>query len=1090
MWLTHAAVRRPVAMAMFFIAVGLMGIMAYLRLPKQMMPDTDIPYITVYCVYPGASPDDAERLVGEPIEKAVSTISGVDEVNTVSRESLCYIVVAFEVGQDVDEAAADVRDKVSSVLNDLPDDAEQPVVQKMDISAEPTIVAGATSSQLAPRELRTFADRTISDRLAGAKGVATVSVNGGEVREIQVRAKQDRLQAIGMSLTEFRAWLALQNLDVPSGDLDEGEKNYSVRVLGQFKSPEEIRQLTFKTEDGAVIRLRDVADVEDSVAKSDTISRLNGEPSVSFTVTKASNANVIETADAIKERLGVLEKTLPGDVKFTVSSDESEFTKDSLHDLVTSLIYGVLFATALVFWVLRNLRATTIIFFAIPTSLLATFMVMDLIGFTMNFMTMLGLALAVGILVDDSIVVLENIYRHLAMGKPPVQAAIDGRQEIGLAAVAITLTDVVVFVPIAMMGGIIGKFFRPFGATVAFATMFSLLVSFTITPMLAARWMKGKDVGKHGADEGDTGEIAVRNRTRYVRILDFCISRWGRWVTIVCGFGLLVVILLTVGKSIGMDFMSSSDRGEFNVYLELPIEKNLDASDRMARQAEEIVRKHPEVKTVITTVGKSADKSGKNFAELSVKCCDRAPKMQRLLAKLTGKTLWETKDPEKSVKGQPPVMKTVRTDHVDDIVARIQRECAEIPGVTIRVRGPSRGMGGMNPIEVELSGSRDAGLIEYANKVAERFHQVPEFQGINLGYKVGKPEIQARMNRTRIREMGLSAAQVASALRYAIEGDTSLKYREGSDEFDIRIELQDSDVAKPDDVGNIIVATKENQPVRLREVADVKQGVGPAELTRKNRQDMISVGLSPGTMATSEAMTRVDAIMTKELPVPVGMSYKIGGDADIMADSMGFMMDAMMVAVILVFALLVMLFESWFYPFIIMMGVPMALSGAYLGLKVAGCTNSIFGMIGFIMLIGLVTKNAILLIDYTNTLRSRGYSRHDALLRAGPTRMRPIMMTTFALVLSLLPISTGFGRGSEMRQPLGAAVTGGVLFSMYLTLLVMPALYTVMDDVQGLYMRIKRFMFRIPVDADAEKPDETNVVPDEDASEDRPEIFE
>ncbi len=618
MWLTRVAVKRPVAMAMFFIAVGLMGLMAYVQLPKQLFPNVDIPFVTVATVYPGASPDDAERLIGEPIEQAVSTISGVDEVSTTSREGLCYVLVKFEVGADPNEAAADVRDKVAGVVDQLPDDADAPIVQKFDFSAQPTIITGATSDQLDNRELRTFADRTIKDRLSGAKGVASVAVGGGDIREIQVRVHQDRLEAIGMSVSEFRSWLALQNLDVPGGSLQEGERNFSVRVLGQFKTPDEIRQLTFQTHDGALVRLRDVAEVVDAIAEPETVSRLNGKPSVTFTVTKTSEANVIETADGVKQRLALLQQTLPGGVKFTTSSDESVFTKDSLDDLVKSLIYGVLFATALVFWVLRNLRATVIIFFAIPTSLLATFMLMDLVGLTMNFMTMLGLALAIGILVDDSIVVLENIYRHLAMGKTPEQAALDGREEIGLAALAITLTDVVVFVPIAMMGGIVGKFFRPFGATVAFATMFSLLVSFTITPMLAARWMKGKDV-KHGDGEGEAGETAVRRRTVYVRALEFTISRWGRWVAVVGAALTLVVIMATIGKSLGMNFFSSADQGELTVYIEMPIDKNLDATDRVARQVEEILKGYPEVETVITDVGRAAQTSGRNYAQISVK---------------------------------------------------------------------------------------------------------------------------------------------------------------------------------------------------------------------------------------------------------------------------------------------------------------------------------------------------------------------------------------------------------------------------------------------------------------------------------------
>jgi len=1050
MWLTQAAIKRPVAMAMFFIAIALLGLMAWFKLPKQLFPDTEIPIITVSTVYPGAGPDEVERLVSKPIEETVATISRVDKVRSMSRESLSLVIVQFEPATDEEAAASDVRDKVFGVLRELPDDAEQPIVQKLDITAQASVIAGAVSDQLSTRELRTLGDRTVKDRLSSAMGVASVGVGGGDVREIHVSVRQDRLAAVGMSLTDLRNWLVMQSLDLPGGTFSEGEKEFSVRVLGEFTKVDEIRQLTLSTPMGGVLRLSDLAKVTDTVEEPTTYARLNGKPSVSFSVTKSSSANVIETVDAVKARIETLERSLPGNVDFTLVRDESVFTKDSLHDLVMSLVYGVLLATLVVYYFLRNVRATIIIFFAIPTSLLATFFVMQVIGYTLNFMTMLGLALAVGILVDDSIVVLENIYRHLSMGKEPVQAAIDGRAEIGLAAVAITMTDVVVFIPIALMGGIVGKFFRPFGATVAVSTLFSLLVSFTLTPMLAARWLKRADVEKMVREE-DARESAVRRRTPYVRALDFCISRWwSRLLTVFTAVVVLVAATIVLGKMLGFSFIPTADQGEFTVYVELPIDKNLEATDAVVRRVEKIVAVCPEVEAYSTDVGRMADQQGKNYGQVAVQCKELAPKFQRVVSRMRGITMLKKRGgTEMRVRG------------VGELRVEMQAACDKIPGAVIRVRPPTHGgAGGTNAIAVEIQGPREAGLVEVSQQVYEKLRAVPGFDA-DLSHKVGKPEIQAKINRKRATELGLSAAQIAVAIRTAVEGDTTLKYRERGDEFDIRIGCEDSDTDASLRVPEIVVAMRNGRPVRLRDVADVITGQGPAQLTRLSRQDLITVGIDAGGMPDSAVRGIIDREL-KDMSFPAGITYNVGGSVEMMQDSMMYMLEALRISIILVFALLVVLFESWFHPFTIMLGTPMGVTGALIGLWIAGCTNSIFSMIGMIMLIGIVTKNAILLVDFTNTLRGRGLPRREALLRAGVTRMRPIVMTTLTLALSLTPISTGFGRGAEFRQGLGASVTGGVLFSMFLTLLVIPAFYCLLDDFQSwIYLPVKRGLIRL-----------------------------
>lgn len=1049
MWFTYTAIRRPVAMTMVFVALGFLGALAWFELPKELFPDTEIPVMSVSSVYPGAAPEEVERLIVEPIEDAVSTISNVDTVRGISIEGMGYVIIIFDADTDQEAAASDVRDRVATIVGMLPDDADTPVVQKFDMNAFPTVVMGATSEYLSNRELRTVADNTIKDRLAGAVGVATVEVSGGDVREIQIKVRPERLTAIGMSLSQFQGWLAAQSLDLPAGSFKEGEKHYTVRLLGEFKSVDEIRRLRLRTADGGLLELQDIANVSDSVEEADTYARLNGLPAVAVSVTKTTNANVIETVEAVKERAEALQKTLPGDVQFTYVLDESKFTEESLHDLTNHLMLGILLATLIVYAFLRNVRATVIIFVAIPTSLLATLFVMNSVGYTVNFMTMLGLSLAIGILVDDSIVVLENIYRHLAMGKSPEQAAIDGRMEIGLAAVAITMVDVVVFVPIAMMEGMVGKFFRPFGLTVAVSTLFSLAVSFTLTPMLASRWLQHGDAAG-SEDEEDRAEVVVRANGPYVRLLDFCVRRWwGRLTSVLVGFGLTVGALMWLLPTLGTALTPDPDQGQLSAYIELPIDKNIDATDRITRRVEEIVARVPEVEAYSTQVGRMGRNRGPNYAEITVKCYDLAPKVQRTIAGARGITMIEGDDGSKE-----------RVRGVDDLCQELEAACRrEVTGAVIRVRASSVLGGGsgaqdINPLAVEISGTREMGLVEMSERVRQRLAAEPGWDAMS-SYQTGRPEVQARIDRVRAASLGLSAAQIATALRVAVEGDTTLEYRELGDEYKIRIEFTPEHTDATSRLPNVIIGMNQGRPVRLRDVAILEEGAGPAQLTRRDRLDMISIGVNPGELSTGEATRKIEEIM-KEFTFPPGMSYQMGGSSEMMTESFGYIYKSLMISIVLVFALLTVLFESWFHPLTLMTCTPMAITGAIMGLKIAGCILDIFGMIGIIMLIGIVSKNSILLVDYTNTLRRRGFARADALVRSGVTRFRPIMMTTLTLAMSLLPLSTGLGRGAELRQALGASVTGGILYATFVSLVVVPSFYCWMDDLQRAYVWLKR----------------------------------
>ncbi len=1044
-------------MSMVFFALIVLGLYCYSELPVQLLPSIGAPYITVQTVYPGTSPEEMERLVTEPIEDAVSSIGGVDDVRSISQEGLSLVIVKFVEGMDEDAAAADVRDRVSAVRAQLPDDAEDPVVAKFDITAMPIMLIGV-SAERPSREVKMVVEERVKDRLANVPGVASVSVAGGEEREIQILVDQGRLAALGFSLGDLHRLLAAQNLNLPAGKIKEGRSEYAVRVLGEFVSVDEIRNLTLLSPRGARVRLSEIAEVRDTSADVQTIGRLNGKSSVQLSIQKTSESNTVEVARLVKRELEELKKELPPDFSFGIASDQSIFTEDALHDLRVSLSLGVLLATLVVFFFLRNLPSTFIIFTAIPTSMITTFIPVRLLGFSLNFMTLLGLALAVGILVDDSIVVLENIYRHLGMGKPPAKAAFEGRMEIGLAAVSITMCDVVVFVPIAFVTGIVGQFFRPFALVVAFSTLTSLFVSFTLTPMLASRWLKSADVPEE-TGEDRVGEAAMRRFWWYVPVLRRAIGPYSRFGTILLGFFALIFAIIVIGPRLGKEFFPRLDQGEAYIFAELPGSARLEETDRVLRQIEDVLRRYPEVETIFTEAGRSMSLRGSQYGQVTIKLIEKAGFIDRLLH--PGQRVITIRRGDKEIRK--------RRRHVQDIADELQRVLASIPGAEIRVRTESRhGTGGVNPLELEITGSDAQAVVETAQRVYEQMYKVPQAIGVDISHKPGKPEIQARIDRVKAAQLGFTVSEIAMALRGAIEGLVGTEYREAGEEYDIRLRLRPEDRVTTEQVENVIIGIRNNQPVRLGDVAVVAPGRGPTQIDHRRGLRMVTISCALGRdesgriIAQSKLQRLIEEKILNQMVFPPGVRWQWGAVAEWQEESFQKLYRAMLLGGSLIFMVLCALYESWFYPLVIMMTVPMALVGGLLGLIVAGVHLNIMSLIGFMMLLGLVTKNAILLVDYTNTLRRQGFDRQEALLRSGPVRMRPILMTTLTLVFSLLPIVVGVGRGAEIRQPMAAVVTGGMIVSTILTLLVVPAFYTVLDDVQErIYMPAKRLLLRL-----------------------------
>jgi HAE1 family hydrophobic/amphiphilic exporter-1 len=1090
MWLTDVSIRRPVFILMIVLGIVVLGLRSRMMLLTDLYPDINLPFVAVQTVYPGAGPEEVESQISERIEEAVSSVNRIRTVQSTSQEGISFVGIEFELGTNLDVATADIRQKIDQVRGQLPRDADLPIVSRLDVRSIPVLQIGVLSTR-SPKELRDYVDNTLKDRLANLKGVASVLVTGGEIREIEVKVDRDRLDAYDIPIATITNALLQHNLNVPGGSITAGERELAVRVVGEFRSIREIEDLDITIPDpnggpSAIVRLGDIAAVTDGTRKREDITRVGRQDSVGILIVKQSAANTVEVVDAVKAQIGNLERKgiIPGDIKLKIQLDQSKFILESIADVNTSLVLGALFAVLVVFLFLHNLRGTLIVAVAIPTSIIATFLPMYAVGFTLNMMSMLGLALSVGVLVDDSIVVLENIYRHLSLGEDPRTAALNGRSEIGLAAIAITLVDVVVFLPIAFMGEIVGQFFRQFGITIASAVLFSLFVSFTLTPMLASR-LYHRGFAMHSG-EGERGLFAAFNRLYtlldrgYRRVLAWSLEN--RYLTIAIGwialftvFGMIVgsvqgkgavaiiVALITAGglivavrrrgrglgatlaagalaiilialvrPTLGFSFFPATDQGQVGITVETPTGTSLAETSKVIRRVEDVAAQLPEVKNMFTEVGAiqgghiGSGRSGTNIGQITLELTTKRGLRNYII---------------------PSRGETLRTRSDEQISSVLRRRTADIPGAMIRI-APMGGMesGGQAPLEVDLSGPDLNTLNRVSQRVKARMVDVPGVLDPDVSWRVGRPEIRADVDRDRAAALGFSVAEIATSLRNSIEGNNDSKYRERGNEYDIRVQLADVDRESAEDVARIIVGHRDGAPVRLADVSNVIASSGPTKIDRTDRQR--TVGVSANLLPGYPLINVKQAVDKALEDVPLeGVSVKWSGEAEMYARSMKAMVSSLFLAIILVYMLMSALYESMLDPIVIMVSLPQAMVGALLALILTGNSFSIVAMVGFIMLMGLVTKNAILLIDYTNTLRNRGLHRRDAVLEAGPTRLRPVLMTTTAMVSAMSPVALALGRGSEWRAPMAITVIGGLILSTMLTLLVVPTSYTVMDDI-------------------------------------------
>jgi HAE1 family hydrophobic/amphiphilic exporter-1 len=1020
MTVTRIAIQRPALIVMVFSALAVLGIYSALSLGVDLLPDINIPTVMVTAIYPGAGPKEIETSLSKPIEEAVVAINQVKNVRSFSSEGVCLVLVEFNMTARIDDAAIDVQRKVDAIRYKLPKDAEAPTISKISIKDLPILRISLTGA-LPPRELYQTAKDRIKPALERLEGVGGVTLVGGEEREVRVEVDPDRLRSYNLSILQVSQALARENLDFPTGKVDESQREYVVRLSGQFRTVEEMAGIAIASGPGGAIYLRDVADVRDGAKENKERSRLNRRPSIGILLQKQSDANTLQVSERVRAELKRLEAALPGPVAFQIAQDTSTFTRDAVDELQRNIAEAVLSVSLMLLIFLHSWRNALIVLLAIPTSIVSTFIMMYAFGFTINLMSLMGLALTIGILVDDSIVVLENIHRHLSRGERPMEAALNGRSEIGFAAVAITLVDVVVFLPVALLTGIVGEIFREFAAVIVTATLMSLFVSFTLTPMLSSRWsklMQRKGAGSWSVRFADwwEGRMARMNEG-YRRVL-----RWGlahRKAVIGVSAGTLVGSLALIPLHVvGTEFMTQVDRGEFSIALEMPSGTALDRTDGAVRRLEEVLERTPEVDRFFTTVGTSEEgilnSQAAHLAQVQVHLVKRSE----------------------------------RRRSTDQVVRELKAAVAGIPGLKARVNFIGIfGTADDTPLFIEVKGQRLEDIVRAAAEVEARTARTPGTADVKSSWEEGKPEVRIELDRERTAQMGLTLGEVALALRTAFEGDVATQFRDGETEVDTRVIARKADRSSVADVGRMAFLNHRGQQVELGQIARIHEGSGPTKIQRKNRERSITIQSNLSGRPLGDVVRDLRASFG-EIRLPEGVTIFFAGDAEMQEESFTKLFLALLLGTVFVYMIMVALFESYLHPFTIMFSLPVAVVGALGGLALTGKTLSMFSLIGVIMLVGLVTKNAILLVDYTNALRARGLGMREALLEAGPTRLRPIVMTTLTLILGMLPLALSLGPGTEMRSSMAVVLIGGLITSTLLTLVLVPVVYTIVEDLR------------------------------------------
>ncbi len=1011
MFLAKLSIQKPVMVTMGILVFIVFGILGYIDMPLNFMPDIKIPYVTIQTVYPGAGPNEVETQVSQKIEESIATVGEIDYIQSYSMDNVSVVVVKFNMGKNVDIASQEIKDKVDAIMRDLPADVEKPSVQKVDIGAFPFMEI-VLSGSLDGKALYEIADTKLKERFSQIEGVARVDLTGGDKREISVRLTDRAIFENKIAMMQLNQILAAQNLDMPVGNFSRGTQEYSVRFKGEFLDINEIKDTMIPTAFGPK-KLQHLADVTDGTAEVRERAIYLNVPTkardtnvIRLSLTKTSDGNVVNIAKQVNRDLPEIQKELPTGVSLRIIRDDSDFTKATVSDTLTNILLGILLTGLILLVFLQDLRSTLIVALSMPVSIVSTFVFLKMSGFTINVMTLMGISTSVGVLVTNSVVVIENIFRHKDMGNNRIEAADKGSSEIAVAVIASTLTNIVVFLPIASMTSMIGQFFKEFGLTVTYATIFSLITSFTITPMLASRILPEK--------RRESGFARLFNNSFerfsgfYTRFLRGVLLSKRRSAFLLLGALGVMIFSFALVPGLGTELMPTMDQGNITVSVELPQGYNLEQTTAIMTEINDRLQKFEEIEHVVTSIGSSGqiDKAT-NLATAGVQLFDR-----------------------KERKRTTPQM-----------VAILIKELADIPNAKIKV-SLQEGFGGADaPIEFFLQGQDTQILENLKPQVLDKIKDIPGLINLDTSTRTGRPELTIYPNRVKMSEVGASVYELALALRTAVEGMVTTNFREAGNEYEIKVSLDKESVDSPDKIKNLTVVVHGNT-YTLSQLADIDFAEGVNRVTHRDRFKSIqfTAGVAPGSNLGDVTSQIKAALEGQELPIGYRITW--AGDAQMLQETLIDMLRTFILAVLLTYMLLAAILESFSQPLLIMATVPLALIGVFVALFITGFSINIFSMMAMIMLVGIVVNNAILILDYVNMKRREGLSPHDALIEAGKAKLKPIIMSTLAIVLGMMPMAMGIGSaGKEFRQSMGIVSIGGLIVSSFLTLVVIPAFY-------------------------------------------------
>ena len=1032
MTLTELSIKRPTLIVVLFTVLGILGLFSYQQLQYELLPKMTPPVVTVSIRYPGAAPGEVETSLTKPVEEAVSAIEKISSITSTSTEGLSVVAIEFSNSANIEKALQDAQRKINEVRDRFPNEAKAPVITRFALDEVPVLRIGATSS-LPDAEFYQLLKDDIKPLLSSVEGVGQVYLVGGREREIRVNIDLAKLQSYGLTVSDVFKEVGKANSDFPTGKIDDSDKQFVVRLAGKFTSLEELKNLVLRSSSSGTVALRDVAEVEDGFKEITTLTRVNGQSAVGIMVMKQSDANTVDVSRLTRIALAKLQQLYSTHhLHFDIAQDASTFTLEAVTAVQHDLLLAVLLVALVMMLFLHSLRNSLIVLVSIPTSLVTTFIGMYLFGFSLNLMTLLSLSLVIGVLVDDSIVVLENIYRHLERGEEPRNAALAGRNEIGFTALSITLVDVVVFLPLSLISGIVGNILREFSIVMVVSTLVSLFVSFTLTPLLASRFSSvEKLTGKNVLEKFAIGFEAnfLRMRQAYLNLLKWSL-RNPRKVFFSAMLMLFASFMLPFFGFIGGEFISVSDRGEFAVKLELEPGTTLEETNRLTRSVERRLSAMAEVKKVMVNVGASSEgffnQNADNISELNVSL---SPKEER-------------------------------TRSTDNIMQAVRVNLQDIAGLKASIN-PIGIFGTANetPVAVIISGPLRSQVTRVAEALRDSLKTISGTADIKLTSQIGSPEMRVIVDREKMATFGISIADVGAALRTAYAGDETGKYRDRGDEYDIRVMLDKYYRKDTSTLSEITFRTPQGDLVRLGQFVTFEQDRGYTQLQRKDRNNAVwvkaqAVGRPVGSIG--KEIERVMANLKKSAVMPSTVNYAYESDLKRQGESNSSLLLSFLVAIIFVYLIMVALYDSYIWPMVVMFSIPLAIIGALFALALTGKSLSIFTILGIIMLIGLVGKNAILLVDFINKFREEGMELSAAINEAAKERLRPILMTTFTLIFGLLPIALSQSSGSEWKSGLSVALVGGLFSSMFLTLLVIPVVYVWFDTMRSKFSSLKR----------------------------------